>query len=460
MYSQDKIKELLDAGKLPTIEDVYSAPSKEIDDLVHVDLKKKKYITNNSAVEIVKHFDYKSKKIELNDFVARFRNRYAYLKNMFYERADVTGMTSISKLTYGEEATIIAMIADIRKLPTGTVKLVLEDLSGQVNAIITTKDPELAEKIPQLTYDEVLAFSGSHSGGVFFVNDIFWPDIPYKNKPKAPEDVYVVFCGDVHAGSNMFLPKEFTKFTDWLRGNYGTPDQREIAKKTKYVIVLGDVVDGVGIYPEQNKELRITDIYNQYNEAHKFLSQIPEDKQIIIIPGNHDALRLAEPQPALYKEYAERIYDLPNAIVTSNPSIVNLHKHDDFPGVDVMIYHGYSFDYFVDTVESLRKAGGYDVADKIWEFLLKRRHLSPTYGANPVMPNPIDPLLIRHVPDIVCSGHIHKAKIGQYKGVVSVSGSCWQDTTTFQTRVGHTPTPGAVPIVNLRTWETNMLYFK
>ena len=82
MYSQDKIKELLDAGKLPTVDDVYAAPSKEIDDLVHVDLKKKKYITNNSSVEIVKHFDYKSKKIELNDFVARFRNRYSYLKNI------------------------------------------------------------------------------------------------------------------------------------------------------------------------------------------------------------------------------------------------------------------------------------------------------------------------------------------------------------------------------------------
>ena len=459
MESQDRVREMLAAGKLPTVEDIYN-PSSEIEDLIHVDLKQKKFVTNTSSVEIVKHFDYATKKIGLQDFVARFRNRYSYLKTIFYERADVYGMTSISKLVSGEEATIIAMIMDIKKLPTGTTKLVLEDLSGQVTAVITTKDPELADKLPQLTFDEVLAFSGSYNGGTFFVNDLFWPDIPFKNKPKAPEDVYVVFCGDVHAGSNMFLPKEFTKFTDWLKGESGTPAQREIAKKTKYVIVLGDVVDGIGIYPEQNKELRITDIYRQYDEAFKFLQQIPDDKQIIIIPGNHDAMRLAEPQPALYKTYAEKIYELPNAIITSNPSIVNLHKSDNFPGVDVMIYHGYSFDYFIDSVEYLRKAGGYDASDKLWEYLLKRRHLSPTYGANPVMPNPADPLLIRHVPDIVCSGHIHKAKIGQYRGVVTVSGSCWQDTTTFQTRVGHTPTPGAVPIVNLRTWETNMLHFK
>ena len=158
----NKISDLLAAGKLPTMDNVYGQT--EVDDLVHVDLKKKKFVTSNSSVEIVKHFDYAGKKIELNDFVARFRNRYTYLKNIFYERADVTGMTSISKLTYGEEATIIAMILDIRKLPTGTVKLVLEDLSGQLSAIITTKNPELTDRIAQLTFDEVLAFSGSYNG--------------------------------------------------------------------------------------------------------------------------------------------------------------------------------------------------------------------------------------------------------------------------------------------------------
>jgi len=51
----------------------------------------------------------------------------------------------------------------------------------------------------------------------------------------------------------QFLPREFEKFVSWLRGEVGDEKQKDIARKTKYIIVLGDIVDGVGIYPEQEK---------------------------------------------------------------------------------------------------------------------------------------------------------------------------------------------------------------
>jgi len=249
-------------------------------------------------------------------------------------------------------------------------------------------------------------------------------------------------------GSRMFLPKTLNKFLKWLNGNYDNARQRAIADKTKYIVVCGDIVDGVGIYPSQEKELKITDIYKQYDVTAKLFSKISDDKQVIMIPGNHDAMRIEEHQPRLYKDLATPLYELPNVHMAPNPANVIIHKKDNFPGVHLLMYHGYSFDYFVENIASLREAGGYDAADKLWEFLLK------------ALPMNEDPLLIREVPDIAISGHIHKSKIGSYKGVQTISCSCFQDTTSFQQRMGHHPNPGVVPLVNLQTGKAWSLRFK
>ena len=307
--------------------------------------------------------------------------------------------------------------------------------------------------------DCVLAVTGWFAKGFFLVDSVVWPDIPHRPRQLCPEEAYAVFTGDIHSGSNMFLPKEFEKFISWLKGDYGTPDMRDIAKKTKYIFLLGDLIDGVGIYPEQEKELHIKDAATQYDVLAKYLAEVPDDKHFIVIPGNHDALRLCEPQPVIPKEYAAPLYELPNVTCISNPALVKLHKMDGYPGFDVLMYHGYSFDHFVDSVEALRLAGGYDAPDKIWEFLLKRRHLAPTYGATLALPMEPDPLLIRQVPDMVASGHIHKAKIGSYKNVLSASCSCWQSTTTFQARVGHRPDPAQVPVYGMHNGKAEMLKF-
>ena len=458
MEQQEAVKLLLERGELPTKEKVNRllnpAP------LVQVEKPKLKHDSEN-PIEIVQHFEYAPKKFIAADFTSFFRNRYSYMKNLLVNRPETENAISISKLSgLREKVTLVAIILDMKRLPTGTLKLTLEDLSGTITAIITAKNPELAQKMQCLSYDEVLAFKGSAGKGVFFVDDIVWPDIQQKTMPTCSEEAYVAFCGDIHAGSNMFMPAEFSKFVSWLRGEYGSPAQRAVADKTKYVFFLGDIVDGVGIYPEQQKELHVQNIYDQYAFIAKYLEPIPSDKRLIFIPGNHDAMRLCEPQPALYRDFAEPIYNLPNVTCVSNPAVIKVHKKDDFPGVNILLYHGYSFDYFVDSVESLRMAGGYDAPDKIWEYLLKRRHLAPTYGSTLVLPLIDDPLTIKQIPDVVASGHIHKAKIGMYRGITTISSSCWQAKTAFQERVGHKPDPAIVPLLNLQTGKTSMLQFK
>ena len=181
---------------------------------------------------------------------------------------------------------------------------------------------------------------------------------------------------------------------------------------------------------------------------------------MIICPGNHDAVRLAEPQPLFTKTYSASLYDLPNTTIVSNPSVVNFHHSNDFPGFNVLIYHGYSFDHYVAQVNSLRNQGGYDRADLIMKFLLQRRHLAPTHPSNQYVPdNKRDPLVIETVPDFFISGHIHKSVCANYKGTTLICGSCWQSKTAFQEKVGHHPEPSRVPVVNLSTREIKILKF-
>lgn len=466
MDEREAIRTLLQMGQLPTAEKIqqvissgFGTPGSGYEPVVQVEVAKPRSSADFS-IEVLQHFEHTPRKMGVSDFTTYFRNRYAFLKSILINRAETEDAVSISKLNSAESGTVIAMISDIKKLPTGTLKMTIEDLTGQTSAIVSVKKEELLKKIPFLAMDEVLAFKGKPGKNIFFVDDIIWPEIPQKTHASCPDDINVAFCSDLHVGSKMFLPKEFERFVSWLRGEAGNAESQAVAAKTKYVVVLGDVVDGVGVYPEQEKELTITDIYKQYDEAAKLLQQIPGDKQILIIPGNHDALRLCEPQPPLYKDVAAPLYEIPNVTMLSNPSYIRLHKMDNYAGAELLLYHGYSFDYFVDVVEALRTAGGYDAADKLWEFLLKRRHLAPSFGSTLALPMANDPLMIRQIPDIAASGHIHKAKLGSYRGVCTISGSCFQDTTVFQQRVGHNPQPGLVPIVNLKTWTSGMLQFR
>ena len=77
-----------------------------------------------------------------------------------------------------------------------------------------------------------------------------------------------------------------------------------------------------------------------------------------------------------------------------------------------------------------------------------------------VYPNPIIYCPIKiDVPDFFVTGHIHKAKIGQHGKVTLVSSSCWQGKTDFQEKLGHSPEPCRVPIINLKNREAKIMKF-
>ncbi len=417
-----------------------------------------------SNVKVITSYSTPPKKREAGDFAEYFNKRYDALEKLLKKRQELYNTTSISRILGKrdrEQATVIGLVQDKQYTKTGNCILNIEDKTGYIKVLVSKNKPDLFKAVKDIVLDEVIGVVGANGDKIIFASSLLFPDIPSTTEiKKCNEEIYALFLSDIHVGSKNFLEEDFSRFLKWINCEMGSQSQRQIASKVKYIFIMGDLVDGCGVYPGQEKELDIKDIKGQYAALAGFLRQIPKNITIIISPGNHDAMRLAEPQPPIYRDFSEPLYSLPNVIMVSNPSMVNIQSSPNFPGFDVLIYHGYSFDYYVAEVESIRNNGGYDRADLLMKFLMQKRHLAPSYTSTLYVPDiSMDFLAIDKVPDFFVSGHIHKAAAANYKGVTLICGSCWQSKTAFQEKVGHNPEPSRVPIVNLQTRQVKMLKF-
>src|SRR5437879_9393926 len=126
---------------------------------------------------------------------------------------------------------------------------------------------------------------------MLIAESIVHPEIPDRKPGHASEEIYAALISDVHVGSKVFLEDEFRRVLSWLKGEIGTPNQREIAERVKYILIGGDLVDGIGVYPRQEVDLAVPDIYEQYRLAAKFVSESPEYVDVVLIHGNYEAVR-------------------------------------------------------------------------------------------------------------------------------------------------------------------------
>ncbi len=462
-------KDVLDKLKEKDIIDLFNKIQILNDaNLLYTELLSKIKLKSESEANVKVFFSYneESKKRSIEDFVTFFNKRYEAIKNILYSRQELQNIASISRIKKKEKEkreniALIAMVTDKQITKNNNIILTLEDNTGQIKALVHKNNLDIYSEAKSIVLDEVIGVVGVNAENIVFVNNILWPEVPlHKELKKSNKREYALFLSDFHIGSDHFLEEEFNKFLQWINCQTGSEEQKEVASKVKYIFIVGDLIDGVGVYPEQDKELIIKDVYQQYQECANLLRKIPEHIKLIICPGNHDAMRIAEPQPELYRDFAKPLYELPNIVMVSNPAIVNIAANEDFPGFDVLMYHGYSFDYYVANVDSIRNQGGYDRADLIMKFLLQRRHLAPTYTSTLYLPDTSkDPLVITNIPDFFVTGHIHKTSVSNYRNTTLICGSCWQSKTPFQERVGHHPEPCRVPIVDLQTREVKILKF-
>jgi DNA polymerase II small subunit len=391
----------------------------------------------------------------LEEYTMLFQDRYKRLEKILRQRIDVRAATPIREALKSQPKTklkIICMLTERRDAKQQTI-LSVEDLDSSATVLVPSKAPdEVKKKALQILPDQVICLAVIKTRtNLFLVEDIIFPDIGRKAPQRAQEPVYAVLTSDIHVGSTKFNREAFKRFILWLKGKYGTPEMREMAGRVKYLLVAGDIVDGVGVYPGQQYELTIRDVHKQYDFAIKFLEKIPKYIEIVLAPGNHDATRKALPQPAIPPDYLKAIEDKPNIHSVGSPCLLSIH------GVDVLMDHGRSLDDIISVIPGM----SHDHPEKSMRLLLQGRHLAPVYGGKTMLsPENRDYLVIDKVPDILHAGHVHVLGTCNYRGVLVVNSGGWQEQTDYMEKLGLVPTPGKVPVINLMTLETTILDFK
>ncbi len=392
----------------------------------------------------------------VEDFVSYFRSRFEQTERILKGRVhNLSSATTKSLPGYGNgtRVRLCGMVNSKRKTKKGNLLLELEDEHGTVKVLALDDRREKAQscfdKANTLLLDEVVAVDGRISDPFLIAEDIVWPELPVKEQKLCEEDLCIAFMSDIHFGSRYFLEKSFAHMAQWLNGGIGNEKNRETAGKIKYLLIAGDVVDGIGVYPKQENELIVKDVYEQYSMLSKFLEGLPDYIEVVVSPGNHDAVRRAEPQPRLSEGLMGEACNFSNVHSIGSPTYVQIND------LKVLVYHGTSLDSIIATTAGC----DYLHPERPMLELMKRRNLSPIYGDNPIVPEERDYLVIGEPPDLVHMGHVHKNGYMLYRGVSLINSGTWQGRTDFQVKQGHVPSPCIMPVYEMKTGKTRNVDF-
>ncbi|MGN6559772.1 MAG: DNA-directed DNA polymerase II small subunit [Candidatus Nitrosocosmicus sp.] len=355
---------------------------------------------------------------------------------------------SLSREETNNSVFIAAGLVMKKDIKNNNYDITIDDYSGLLTA--TTYDDEIKKQISMLTMDQMvmIEFENNSNRRKNTIKNLFSLDIPDRIPSRSKSEVFSILISDLHIGSKFFMEKEFQSFLEWLNGS--DKDNRDIISKIKYICICGDLIDGIGIFPNQDRELLEKDSYSQMDHAIKILSKIPRHMKVFLIPGNHDLGRRALPQPAIPKKYAEKLYSLANVTMLGNPCMLSMED------IKILMFHGQSLDDIIASIPGL----SYSKPAEAMKILLKSRHLSPIYGQRtPIAPEKEDLMVIEEVPDILHSGHVHVIDVDSYKGTLLVNSGAWQSQTPFQQTMGITPTPGIAIAINLSTLKPYKIDF-
>jgi DNA polymerase II small subunit len=409
----------------------------------------------NSEVRIINDITGKrTSEGTTQDFVSLFRERYQGIRKILCsQRREIAQFIPINRIKKSmNEIQLIGIVKNVKTTHSGHRLIEIEDDTGSAALMALKGNSEAFELANEVMLDEVIGVVGkiSKNGDLIIIQNIIFPDIKLQHERRKIESpLCVAFLSDIHIGSKMFMEPEWNAFLRWINGDLGNLRQRDVASKLKYLVLPGDLVDGIGIYPNQEKELSISNIYEQYQALAAQFAYIPDHITVLLQPGNHDAVRPAEPQPAFEKEIRD-LFTGKEFLFIGNPSYFSLH------GVEILSYHGQSLLDYSTNIQSLN----YNEPTEVMKLMLKKRHLAPTYGGyTPLAPEHEDYMLITQVPDIFVTGHVHTSSIDNYRGVTLINASSWQSQTSYQKMMNFVPDSAKLPLVDLKTGNATTMDF-
>ena len=384
----------------------------------------------------------------MDDIVNLFSERFDTLHKIISQQLGFRRTTTIAEINKQKmvfkniPCNIIVMVVDIRRTKSGGRMVELEDKTGRTTVFVRKEDPTAGN----LLLDDVIGVTGKFSddGRMFWTDRVQYPEILPNNQNKGGEDydpISIAFASDIHMGSTKFLEKDWDRMMEWLNSDH------HVAHNIKYLVLSGDVVDGVGVYPGHEKNLSMLDVYDQYEFCARKLDELPEHITPIILPGNHDAVRPAEPQPQLEPLIQQKFN---SAVHVGNPARINLS------GIDVLSYHGKGIDDMVPRMAHVT----YERPAEAMKEMLKKRHLAPMWGErNALSPEEEDQMIIRDAPDIFVTGHTHAHQMEWYRGIPLIVSSTFQGETDFMQMLGYKPKMGILSVYNIQNREMKAFNF-
>jgi len=409
-----------------------------------------KEMKETKEINILKKFEIQKNKPDIISWISYYKQRLNKIKKILRDHSEMRELYPLNKIPENREVAIAGLVYD-KKITEKGIIFVIEDENNIIKAFVSKDNENIDFKIVKdIPLDSVVGLVGTYKNNMFFANNVILPNVPIK-KPKTfgEDDVYILFTGDWQVGNKHTFYNLFDRFLQFVNGKIESEKINEIARKIGYIMIVGDVVDGVGIYPEQKEELLLKTYDDQYKSFEDYILKIPESIKTIIIPGNHDIPRLAEPQPELPRSLLRESYSMKNIYYLSNPSYVKIHN-----SIIGLLYHGYVLDWLISNISFLRERGGYENPGESIKFMLMFRLIFPSHGSNPYVPYiNDDPSVIDIVPDLFHTGHIHRAFYNEYRGIDLINSSTFQDITPYQKELGHKPEPGILFLRNIKNGE-------
>jgi DNA polymerase II small subunit len=406
------------------------------------DAKASDYATN---IELGAPVGQSRRAAKLENIINLFSERYKSLRKILRQQCGFRESHSISEASRERKRYktyhFIGMVMSTRRTKSGGRMVELEDPTGTIDVFVRADDPASQS----LMNDDVVGISGTFGkdGRMFWVNRVQFAEVLMHNENKGGveyDPVSIAFISDIHMGSKYFLEQTWDKMMHWMNTD-------DLAKNIKYLVLSGDCVDGAGIYPGQERNLVIDDAYDQYEFCARKLDELPDHITPIMLPGNHDAVRPAEPQPVLEHSIQQRFN---STIHVGNPGRVGLN------GIDLLAYHGKGMDDLIPRMDHVT----YDTSVEGMKEMLKHRHLAPSWGErNALSLEEDDQLIIKDIPDVFVTGHTHSHAFEWHRGIPMIVSSTMQGQTDFMNMLGFASQKGHLTLYNIQNREGKVVSF-
>jgi predicted phosphodiesterase len=373
---------------------------------------------------------------DLNDRIEFYKNRYIILYHMIQFSAkkrnlEIESIVTIDHTTAVEEFLVAGRI---NKIVEGKVYLTLhiEELhkgKSYFYKVIVKNGSELTKSLfPGLIVGILLKSYQMY----YYLVDLVWPHESIRSHPSnvinTSEKKYILALSDIHIGSKLFNEVKFKSCINFINNPIN---------KIKYLVIAGDLLDGINTFPNHVEHLDILTYKQQENKVYDWLKQIRSDVIIIISPGNHDNLKgISEPQPIAHPGLDGR---LKNLICVTNPAYLKIEN------LLYLIYHGRSMNSFMRSISTL----SVEKSHEIQMLMCKSGHISPVINSMNISKiTKEDSLVIHELPHVFHVGHTHIVDVIHKEGITYVNAGTFQDETDYQKIRGIIPTVGYGVLIN------------